>query len=239
MHIIDRLSSEKQETDEKQMSTICSVFGHKWSDGCTCLRCGLARDSGHSWSGCRCRLCNKIRDEQHSWDHCRCEKCGKSRDENHKFIYRQLYKEKDVSEESWCEGTCQICGKVIVVEHDDQPTGGKCSYRCKRCNYMHEAHDFKPLPGRCAEICSVCGEERDYMKIALDDSESFEKRRSAFKKLAEASAVPETILNNCADGKHILIKTKVTMQQFRGGTSYTEYQCVACGKLIREMDYGD
>lgn len=208
-------------TGVKHMSTICSIFGHKWNDGCKCLRCGNTRDSDHSWNGCRCRLCNKMRDE------------------DHKFIYRQIYKEKDGSKESLCEGTCQICGKVIVVEHDDQPSGEKCSFHCKRCNYTHEVHVFKPAPGRCAEICSVCGEERDYMKIALDESESFEKRRTAFKKLAEASMIPESILNNCADGNHILKRIKATTQQFRGGTSYTEYQCVACGKLIREMDYGD
>ena len=221
------------------MGMICSVFGHKWNDGCTCLRCGNTRDSDHSWNGCKCQICNKVRDEQHNWDHCRCVKCGKTRDEDHFFIYKQVYKETDGSKESLCEGTCQICGKVIVVEHDDQPSGRKCSFRCKRCNYTHEEHDFKPVLGRCAEICSVCGEERDYMRIALDKSESFEKRRSAFRKLEEASMIPETILNNCAEGNHILQVIKATKQQFRGGTSYTEYQCVACGKLIREMDYGD
>lgn len=221
------------------MGTICSVIGHKWNNSCTCSRCGNTRDLNHSWNGCRCRICNKTRDEQHNWDHCRCTKCGKTRDEDHYFIYKPVYTEKDGAKKSMCEGTCRICGKVIVIEHDDQPAGGKCSFRCKRCNYTHEDHDFKEVPGRCAEVCSVCGEERDYMKIALDEEESFEKRRSAFMKLDEASMIPESIRTNCAEDKHILKLLKATRQQFQGGTSYTEYICVACGKTIREMDYGD
>ena len=221
------------------MGTICSVFGHKWNDSCTCLRCGSTRDTNHSWNGCRCQNCNKVRDEQHNWDHCRCEKCGATRDEDHYFAYKPVLKETDGSQKSMCEGTCRICGRVIVIEHDDQLADGKCSFRCKRCNYAHEAHDFKAIPGKCSEVCTICGEERDYMKIALDESETFEKRRAAFKRLDEASMIPESIRNNCAQGKHILELIKATTQQFKGGTSYTECQCVACGEIIREMDYGD
>ncbi len=212
------------------MGGLCSIFGHKWN-GCTCSRCGEKKDSGHSWNHCRCQICGKTRDEDHDWDNCRCLKCGKIRDEEHRFSYTSV-------SDTICEGTCRICGKKIEQEHDEEPQGN-CTYKCRRCGFTRTKHDFVPIPGRCAEVCSICKEERDYLKIALDNSESFENRREAFKKLEEASMVPENIKQDCKSGKHMLVLTNQTSQHHRGGTSYTEHTCVACGEVLREMDYGD
>lgn len=45
------------------MNFICKVFGHKWNDGCTCVRCGQKRNENHKWERisdeCRmkCSIC--------------------------------------------------------------------------------------------------------------------------------------------------------------------------------------
>ena len=100
-------------------------------------------------------------------------------------------------------------------------------------------HDFQPIPGRCAEVCNNCGEERDYTKIALDESETAYNRGSAIKKLKEANMLPEVLKKNCARGKHIWTVSKENPQRFQGGASSTEYTCVVCGKKNLEVDWGD
>ncbi|MDB4303731.1 tetratricopeptide repeat protein [Desulfosarcina sp.] len=46
----------------------CLLF-HKW-DGCTCEKCGEARDQDHDWDYCKCRKCGRVREqgEIHSKD---------------------------------------------------------------------------------------------------------------------------------------------------------------------------
>lgn len=215
------------------MSAVCSIFGHKWY-GCTCSRCGIRRDAGHSWKKCRCEICGKIRDEDHEWDHCRCSKCGKTRDEEHYFSYEHA----EADGRLLCRGTCRICGKTEESDHDEQAMGN-CVYKCRKCGFTRTVHDFIPIPGRCAEVCTICKEERDFLKIALDEGASFEDRRGAFDKLEKASMVPEQIKQDCANGKHMLKSIRSTTQHHKGGTSYTLRQCVACGEVFREMDFGN
>ena len=84
------------------------------------------------------------------------------------------------------------------LEHDYRPADMKCVFACAQCGCVSEKHSFKPIPGRCAEICSVCGEERDYMKIAMDESLAANERASAIAKLKKASMIPAALKENCA-----------------------------------------
>ena len=193
----------------------------------------------HKWNGCRCEKCGKIRDKEHDWNGCKCRKCGQTRNEGHDFIYRSKWREVSGTKKDWCEGECRICRKFIYIEHDDQPTDKKCLVRCARCNREIEMHDFQPIPGRCAEICHICGEERDYMKIAMNEAVPKDRRINAIKRLKEASMVPDALREKCEKGEHIWDVAKFNPQRFQGGTSSTEYVCVVCGKREVEMDYGD
>ena len=193
----------------------------------------------HKWNGCRCEKCGKIRDKEHDWDGCKCRKCGKKRNEGHSYIYRSRWKNITGTEKNWCEGECRICGNTLYLEHDYQPTDEKCILRCTRCGNKIETHDFKPVPGRYAEVCSICGEERDYLKIAMNKNKPIHERVRAVKRMKEFSEVPQVLRDMCAMGDHIYDIASENRQQFRGGTSSIEYVCVVCGKRYTEVDYGD
>lgn len=194
---------------------------------------------GHKWEGCKCTKCGKMRDEQHDWNGCRCRKCGRTRSEGHDYIYRQRRKNVLGQQKLWCEGECRLCGNTIDIEHDYQPTGKKCVLKCTRCGHTTEAHHFQPVPGRCADICSVCGEERDYTKIALNDTETIQNREAAILRLKEADMIPDELKRKCKKGDHLWKVSKENPQRFQGGASSTEYTCVLCGKKNVEVDWGD
>jgi hypothetical protein len=77
------------------MKLLC-LTGHKWA-GCTCERCGKARDEAHEWErdGChlKCRRCGLPGGFEHDWDGCICRRCG---EERHR----------------WHKGKCVACNKV-------------------------------------------------------------------------------------------------------------------------------
>ena len=124
------------------------------------------------------------------------------------------------------------------LEHDYRPADRKCVFACAQCGRVSEKHSFKPIPGRCAEICSVCGEERDYMKIAMDESLAANERASAIAKLKKASMIPAALKENCAKDNHVWTVSKTNPQRFQGGASSTEYTCAVCGKTWLEVDWG-
>ena len=125
------------------------------------------------------------------------------------------------------------------LEHDDRPTDQKCTLKCSRCGRTVQTHRFEPLPGKCAERCAVCGEERDYMKIALDETKTADVRADAVGRLKKASMLPEQLKKNCAEEKHIWVLTKSNPQQFQGGASSETYTCIVCGKTYTEVDWGN
>lgn len=100
---------------------------------------------------------------------CKCTKCGKTRNEGHIYNYSFRFKAAPgrTEKKPWCEGKCRICGKIIDVEHDYQPTDKKCVLKCTRCGDTRVEHQFRPVPGRYADICVFCGEESDYVKVDL------------------------------------------------------------------------
>ena len=193
----------------------------------------------HKWNGCRCEKCRKVRDKEHNWNGCKCRICGKTRDEGHKYIYRERYTTVNGVKKNWCERECRICESDIFTDHDYQPTEKKCVFRCSRCKSEIVKHDFKPVEGKCAEVCVACGEEIDYLKIALNEDEPDYKRILAVNKLKEASMMPDTLINNCTDNKHIWAVTKENPQRFQGGASSTVYTCAVCGKTNTDVDWGD
>ena len=192
----------------------------------------------HKWDGCRCKKCGKVRDTGHDWNGCKCRKCSRTRNEGHNYIYRPVCKTVSGQFRDCCEGECRTCGSFIYVEHDYKPAEKACLLRCTRCGSRIEKHDFKPVPGKCAEVCSICGEERDYLKIALNEALPVHEREYAVKKLIAASMLPEALTNNCAKGKHLWSVTAIHPQQFQGGASSSECTCVVCGKKTVEVDWG-
>ena len=209
---------------------LACLFGHKWN-GCKCERCGEIRDEGHDWDLCKgkCRICGKECPVEHDWDGCKCKRCGAWRDEAHLWNGCQCtrcgMKRDEGHDWDLCKGKCRICGKVRPAEHDWD------GCKCKRCGA--EKHNFISIPGRCAELCTACGEERDYMKIASDETEPNGKRLKAIKKLKNASMIPEAKKRNCTKGKHIWKTVKKSMLQ--GGGSATEFICAVCGKKYTEI----
>ena len=200
------------------------LFGHQWNNngkGCVCKVCGNKRDAGHSWDACTCTVCKK-------------------RSPNHDFrYYRPTAVNMSGVMVDMCVGECRVCGITDTQHHDDHATEKICILKCNRCGRSLEKHIFSPVPDRCADVCSVCGEERDYKEIALDEKNPVSMRAKAIDRLKAASMMPKTLYQNCQKGKHVYIRTRESQQQFRGGTSYIEYQCVVCGKKETEFDYGD
>lgn len=88
------------------------IFGHKWN-GCTCTRCGKARDSEHEWTRkdreCRevCANCGKTREVEHEWNGCICTRCGKIREAEHEWM--RMDKE--------CREVCAKCGRQRGTSH--------------------------------------------------------------------------------------------------------------------------
>lgn len=200
------------------------LFGHKWNNngtGCMCQTCGDKRDAGHTWKSCTCTV------------------CGRNRASNHDFIYRPTSVNSSGATVNMCVGECRVCGKNDTQKHDDRTTDKPCVLKCNRCGRRTETHKFAPIPGRCADVCSICGEERDYSKIAQNEKNPINVRADAIDRLKAASMLPEVFYQNCQDNKHLYIREHESQQQFRGGTSYIEYRCVVCGKKETEFDYGD
>lgn len=191
------------------------LFGHKWNNngtGCLCRVCGKKRDAGHDWNACTCRVCKKNRDSAHD------------------FV---RYSPTVVSASGaigMCAGQCRVCGKTDTRPHDYHTMGKPCVLKCSRCLGVLERHRFTPIPGRCAEVCSVCGEERDYQQIALDENMPRDKRVDAVGRLKAMSMIPGELYRRCQEGQHLYTAIRESRQQFRGGTSYIEYECAVCGK---------
>src|SRR5439155_21543327 len=82
------------------MNWLC-LFGHQWM-GCSCARCGKARDQEHEWVvvECRrkCRRCGVVGGISHDWNGCLCRLCGA---ENH----------------HWVQGICSRCSERCSHPH--------------------------------------------------------------------------------------------------------------------------
>src|SRR5262245_28059205 len=95
-----------------QMPLKCSIFGHRWTESCICVRqgCGCVAPfthSSHDWNGCLCRGCLQVRPGAHDWILDHADPCGQ---------------------------VCRTCGQTS----DAHDWGDHCT--CRRCGMT--SHDF-------------------------------------------------------------------------------------------------
>ncbi len=158
------------------MNFMCKVFGHKWNDGCTCVRCNQKRNENHKWENIpgtckmKCTVCGAEKTIPHDWDGCICKNCQEVKDV-HLAGHRWRY-----LEENSCLMYCHKCEQNKMGNHKwDVCVCKRCGM--KRETYTDQLKNGKPLlkhiwrpplkddvwwkestrTGMCYLICDRCG----------------------------------------------------------------------------------